>query len=223
MFLIALDLIFLARAEIIDLTYCEYSDSSCSSEDLCRDVCDNTDLCPLSSCAGMADVYLDNGTREYGECWSDGGSYYLANCTDVEESSDEPSKCTDFDICEVFCQTKNGGCGAGCQFIGRSVTNSSDYSCKHMEQYYAGVYDEFESFGRCFNNTAVYASGQDYYLICNMDVDSTGSEDVDSLNVIIPIASITAVYCCMYVVWRHSKTGEEKFAAQTRSGATKPI
>jgi len=231
MFLIALDLIFLARAEIIHLTYCEYSDSSCTSEDLCVDVCEDTAyLCSSSSCAALASVYLDDGTREYGECFSNGGSYYLANCTDAEESSEESSEeesvCSDFDICEVYCQTNNGGCGAGCRFVGKYVTNSSDYSCTHMEQYFAAIYDEFESFDKCFNNTADYASGQDHYLICNMDVDildNSGSKDVNSLNIAIPIASIAAVYCCMYIVWRQSQTAEEKFAAENSRGTTEPI
>jgi len=227
MFLLALDLIILARAEIIHFTYCQYSDSSCSDDEpLCTDVCDSNALCATSSCDYYESVYTSGGMTEYGECYANGGSYYLANCTDIEESSEEPSRCADFDICEVSCQTRNGGCGSGCYFTGRYVTNSTDYSCDHMRQYFKTVYDEFETFDKCFNNTAVYASGQDYYLICNMDGESTGSdEDAWYIRVLVPLASIGAVYCCIWIVWRQSQAAGEKYRSGEKSatGTTEPI
>jgi len=217
MFLLALDVIILVRAEIIGLTFCQYSDSSCSNDDpLCTDVCDSNDACATRSCDYFKPVYTAGGMTEYGECYANKGSYYLANCTDIEE---EPSKCPDFDICEVSCETRDVGCGSGCYFTGKYVTNSTDYNCDHMVQHYTTVYDEFQAFGRCFNNT-----GQDFYLICNMG--SPGSEEEEWYGrVLIPLASIAAVYCCIWIVWKQSQDAENKFWSTKKraTGTTKPI
>lgn len=224
MFLIALDLIILARSEIAHLTFCEYTDSSCSIEDQCHDVCDSNDLCSTTSCDYWESTYTAGGMTEYGECYSNAGSYYIANCTDVEV---EPATCSDFDICHVSCQSHNGGCGSGCTLAaGQNVLNSTDYNCDHMRGYYTMVYEEFEDFMRCFNNTADVASGEDFYLICNMDSPESPGSDSDTewySKALIPIVSITAVYCCIWIVWRQSKAAERKFREDEKKGTTNPI
>lgn len=205
MFLIAAALVLLVRAGITNLEHCTYSDSNCSSEVNCLDVCAATSICPASSCDSMASTYISTGMAEWGECYYNSPSYFITNCT-----YEEPSECSDYDICLVFCTTNNGECGGTCVFIGQYVTNSSDLNCNDEQvlTHYSSLYSAFEGFSKCFINTENDASGEDWYLICNMGYPDSSTEYTKFL---IPIVCITAVYCCIWFVWRRSEAEDKEF------------
>lgn len=131
----------------------------------------------------------------------------MVNCTGMEDSSDDKI-CSDYDICHVSCPTRDHTCGDTCTFIGQNI-NGSNYNCDDDVIYSAfkNMYDDFEAFGECFNNTNYVVSGEDYYLICNMG----SSKSTDWARIIVPIVSITAVYCCIWFVWRQSEADEKSF------------
>jgi hypothetical protein len=199
MILVATALLQLVKAEITTLTYCQYKYANCTHEVLCRNICENDpDKCQLNSCDGLRKSYTDLGMSEYGECFSNSGAYYLANCT-----GPEPLECADYDLCHVGCTSSNLQC-AGCSFIGQYVNGSDNCDDQELHSAMVNIYDQFEDFRKCFKNTA---SGQDYYVICNMG----SSESMDWARIIIPIVSITAVYCCIWFVWRQSEADEKSF------------
>jgi len=239
MFLIAAALVLLVKAGITNLKHCAYTDSNCSQlVSDCLDVCADTSICPSSSCDSMKATYTATGMSEYGECYHNSGFYYITNCT-----YEEPKECSDYDICHVLCTTNNGECGGSCTFVGQYVTNSSNLNCddEQVLTYYSNQYSAFERFSECFINTDNDASGEDQYLICNMGFNSSDSS-VQYTKFVVPIVCITAVYCCIWFVWRRSEAEDEKFSvarqlsrantkffggssdSQTKStGTTKPI
>jgi len=150
--LLAIAFALLSQADITTLTHCAYSDSDCSTETYCLDVCaDSTTTCSsYSSCHSVESLYT--GMSEWADCYVNGGDFYITNCTDDYDSA-ESSSCSDYDICQVFCTSTNGNCDGSCYYVGYNI-NIADYNdCDDMEDFYSDSFDDFEGFLTCFNNT----------------------------------------------------------------------
>jgi len=213
MMLIATVLNLLVRADITHLSWCQYSDSNCTEEVICVYNCDEQPtLCSWSSCNSLKATYENLGMSEYGECFTNPNGTFMANCTgDGDEDGDKD--CSDYDICRVFCTTNDRTCSGDCLFIGMNIVNGSNYNCDDYEIYSAmqNSYADFEDFDKCFTNTNEDGSGEDNYLICNMGGSKGSSKSTDWARIIVPIVSITAVYCCIWYVWRQSEADEKSF------------
>jgi len=234
MFLTASALVLLVRAGITSLSNCQYSDSTCTTEVTCLDVCATTSICaPTSSstCDSMKSTYTATGMSEWGECYPNSGSYFNTTCT-----YEAPPECSEYDICIVSCTANNGKCGGTCTFVGQNVANSSELNCDNTQllTHYTDSYSGFKGFGfsNCFTRTD---TGQDAYLICNMGYPDSGFQ---FSKIVVPIVCIVAVYCCIFFVWRRSEAEDKKFwiarqiantklfggsPKSTSTGTTKPI
>jgi len=205
MILIATALLLLVKAEITNFTYCQYSYANCTNELLCQNLCEtNQQACQLYSCAQYRTTYKNEGMSEYGVCYTSGGQHKMISCIETE-----PLVCSDYDICHVYCTSRNLQCEGPCylQYV-QNLNGSYDCDDEELISKIESVHGEFKEFNGCFNNTKRYKSGEDYSVVCNL---GSSSKTINWGKIIIPIVSITAVYCCIWYVWRRSEAEEKNF------------